>query len=217
MRMLRVFEILILFVALPVSYARGWVPLPIVPVLVIVGLYAWRRLLRDPAFHVRSLGWGGADARAVRRMVLVALPVALALSAAVWLFRPERLFQFPLQRPRLWVLIMFLYPVLSVYPQEVIYRAFFDHRCRALLPNDRARRWVGALVFGLHHAVFGNAVAVILSLLGGWKFANTYARNRSLLLAAIEHAIYGCILFTIGLGDLFYDGSLRTSVYGWFR
>jgi hypothetical protein len=47
---------------------------------------------------------------------------------------------------------------------------------------------------------------MILTFFGGYLFAYTYAKTRSLLLVSIEHALYGCLLYTIGLGRFFYTG-----------
>jgi hypothetical protein len=43
-----------------------------------------------------------------------------------------------------------------------------------------------------------------MTLLGGTLFAFTYHRTRSLLACSVEHALYGCFVFTIGLEQLFY-------------
>jgi hypothetical protein len=48
----------------------------------------------------------------------------------------------------------------------------------------------------------------LLTLIGGWFFAETYARTRSMRLVWLEHALYGCLVFTIGLGDYFYHGNV---------
>ena len=53
--------------------------------------------------------------------------------------------------------------------------------------------------------------AVALTLVGGWKFAATYRHTRSLWAVSIEHAIYGGILFTVGLGQFFYTGTWRVA------
>ena len=49
--------------------------------------------------------------------------------------------------------------------------------------------------------------ALGLALLGGLLFAHTYAHTQSLLVSSIEHALYGCLLFSSPLGPSFYDGS----------
>ncbi len=44
---------------------------------------------------------------------------------------------------------------------------------------------------------------------GGWLFADTYRQSRSLWLVCLEHALYGDLIFTIGLGTFFYHGAVR--------
>jgi membrane protease YdiL (CAAX protease family) len=69
--------------------------------------------------------------------------------------------------------------------------------------------WVlaSALLFGTAHIFLGNFVAPVMSFFGGILFASTYARTRSLALVAIEHALYGDMIFTVGLGQYFYHGA----------
>ena len=50
---------------------------------------------------------------------------------------------------------------------------------------------------------------VVLTAIGGWFFATTYARTRSLWLASFEHALYGQLVFTVGLGQYFYGGTVQ--------
>ncbi|WP_423804206.1 hypothetical protein [Nitrosomonas nitrosa] len=52
-------------------------------------------------------------------------------------------------------------------------------------------------------------MSVTFTFVGGIMFAYTYHRHRSLLLASIEHALYGCFVFTIGLGWFFYHAAGR--------
>jgi uncharacterized protein len=134
----------------------------------------------------------------------------LALLLLVVLVRPQGLFQLPRTRTGLWLIIMVAYPLLSAYPQELIFRTFLFHRYRRLLPA-RALLVVSAVAFGYAHIVLHNWPSVLLSTIGGVLFASTYARSRSTLLAAIEHAICGCFVFTVGLGGLFYAGGRTLS------
>lgn len=117
---------------------------------------------------------------------------------------PERLFSFVLHRPTLWAVVMMLYPVLSVYPQELIYRSFFFHRYRELLPLS-ALIIVNILSFSLMHSIFHNWIAIIFTLFGGALFVHTYLRSRSLLMVTLEHALYGNLIFTLGIGNFFYS------------
>jgi hypothetical protein len=60
--------------------------------------------------------------------------------------------------------------------------------------------------FGWAHVGYGHAASIILSTIGGLFFADTFRRSGSLRLACLEHALYGDLMFTIGLGHLFYAG-----------
>jgi uncharacterized protein len=132
----------------------------------------------------------------------------VALSLIVRVVTPDLWLAFPRRKPVVWALVMVLYPVLSVYAQNIIYRAFIFHRYRGLFRSPEAMVWASALAFGWAHVIFQNAVAILLTLAGGLIFARTYQRHRSLLLVSIEHALYGCLVFTVGLGWALYQ-SLR--------
>jgi membrane protease YdiL (CAAX protease family) len=68
-----------------------------------------------------------------------------------------------------------------------------------------------ALAFGYAHIVLHNWPSVLLSTIGGVLFASSYRRSQSTLLVAVEHAIYGCFVFSVGLGGLFYAGGRTLS------
>ncbi len=67
---------------------------------------------------------------------------------------------------------------------------------------------VSGIGFGFAHIVFDNWVAPALCAIGGLIFAHTYRRTRSLALASFEHALYGDLVFTLGLGRYFYHGAV---------
>ena len=60
-----------------------------------------------------------------------------------------------------------------------------------------------AIVFSYMHIVFQNAVAIVLTLAGGVLFAKTYYETKSTFTASVEHALYGCFVFTAGLHSYF--------------
>ncbi len=103
-----------------------------------------------------------------------------------------------------WLAVMLLYPV-SAVAQEIVFRTFFFHRYGNLFSSARRRVLASGLVFGWAHVVVNNLVAVGLASLAGFVFAWTYERSRSTLLVSIEHALYGDLVFSIGLGSLFYS------------
>jgi membrane protease YdiL (CAAX protease family) len=105
---------------------------------------------------------------------------------------------------------MLFYPVLSVYPQELAFRAYFFHRYAPVFRSKIAMILASAVAFGYAHIILHNWIAIIFTTVGGLLFAVTYWRTRSLLATCLEHAIYGCYIFTVGWGWYFYGGSLRS-------
>ncbi len=134
----------------------------------------------------------------------------LILGALLTLFvrfaMPAEFLYLPRHHPALWLAIMLLYPLLSVWPQEVIFRRFFFTRYQNIF-GKAGPVATSALAFGFAHIIFLNWVAVAMTLAGGAIFAADYNRTRSLGLACLEHSLYGCLIFTIGLGRYFYTGA----------
>jgi len=168
-------------------------------------------LARSGNFSVEHF-WRGDNADVERRQlkdILLRFSVsAVGLLALVLTLFPERLFEFPRATPLRWAALLTVYPIISVYPQELLYRAFFARRYRSLFPRMEMSLLASALVFAWLHMIFRNHLAVILTLVGGWFFAQTYARTRSLRLVCFEHALYGNLIFTIGLGNYFLEKGL---------
>src|SRR5262245_4971539 len=165
-------------------------------------------LARSGNFRVKNF-WRGDNSEAERRQlkdILLRFSVsAVALLALVLTLFPERLFEFPRATPQRWAALLAVYPVTSVYPQELLYRAFFTRRYHSLFPRMETSLLASALVFAWLHMIFRNHFAVVLTLVGGWFFAQTYARTHSLRLVCLEHALYGYLIFTIGLGNYFLE------------
>lgn len=113
---------------------------------------------------------------------------------------PVEVFGLPRRMPQLFFAIAVFYPWVSVYPQNVIYRAFFCHRYAPLLGSGWTMILVNAALFSFGHFMFGNWIVLALTFAGGILFTRTYLRNDSLLLAVIEHALYGLLCFSIGIG-----------------
>lgn len=103
--------------------------------------------------------------------------------------------------------IMLGYPWLSVYPQNVIYRAFFCQRYRPILGGGWGLILVNAAMFSFGHVMFNNWVVLLLTFIGGLIFTRTYLKHRSLLLATIEHAMYGIFCFFLGIGVFLLYGA----------
>lgn len=163
-------------------------------------------LLRDPDFDRGRLRRFASVGRESIRILVVFLVLGGLLTTATAVLSPETWLNLPRSRPVLWAVIMVAYPLLSVYPQELIWRAFFFHRYRLLFPGRWAMILASSLAFGYVHVLFLSPLAVVLTVVGGVLFAWTYERTGSILASSIEHALYGCLIFTIGLGEHFYAG-----------
>ncbi len=165
-------------------------------------------LLKDPTFDRRQL-WDAAPLRPQLPQILALFAAGVAtLTALVHAYAPRLLFGLPRRDPRMWALILISYPILSVLPQTLVYRVFLFHRYRPLLrmaPNQRAAVLivVSGVAFCFSHIVFRNWVAPALTLPGGLLFATRYHNTRSLCVSSLEHALYGCFLFSVGLGHYF--------------
>jgi len=169
--------------------------------------YCWWRLRSDPSFD-RHLLWNAqALPHWLPSIVLGFVVVAAAVGAGVYFLRPELLFNFVRRAPVFWGIVMVLYPIASVYPQGIIYRAFFFQRYQALFSSPLGMIVASAAAFSFVHIIFRNPVAVSFTFVGGLLFAWRYSQSQSLLTSSLEHALYGCFMFTIGLGQYFYKGA----------
>jgi len=192
----RLAEFLILFVLVPAAlwgFRLAGRTIPVVPILCLLGLAALLHLGRTAPGHLRGSLVRPWSSNETRRISLQVSLGAVFILAYVLAFHPDRFLDMPLQRTSAWVLFLVVYPLLSVLPQELIFRAFFFHRYAGLLRTEVSRVLVSALVFGLAHAFYGTWTAVGLSTLGGLFFSWTFARTGSLPLVVLEHAVYGVL------------------------
>lgn len=202
----RALEGVVLFGLTPLA-VQAWVPpqrwpdiLALLAALVLLDGLRRLRILRK--------AWFGRLRRAERALmprllVRFCLCAALLVALIAWL-APDRLFELPRERPRLWLMLLAGYPLLSVLPQEWLYRRLFRRRYGPLFASTAGWIWASAAAFAWLHIVFGNLLAPLLCLIGGGFFAQTYARSRSLRLAVVEHSLYGMLVFSAGIGEYFY-------------
>ncbi|WP_263416599.1 CPBP family intramembrane glutamic endopeptidase [Terriglobus albidus] len=204
------FELMVLFIGLPAAYRLAPVRIPALPVLWLAAGYACWQLARDPGFDRGQL-WNPAPLGSQFASILAIFVVVAALQwAGVHWLAPKLEWSLARRHTRVWAMVILLYPVLSVYPQALLYRAFFMHRYAVLFPATPQGGLMlvvaSATVFGGMHIVFRNPLAVVLTFLGGLLFAWRYQHTGSLFVSSVEHALYGCWLFTVGLGQYFYHG-----------
>ena len=210
----RAIECAVLFAGVPLLIYFDILPLNLMMlVLGVFGVVVFVFLLLDKSFDRKRL-W---NTRAALRDMPVFIPLCIVGALLMFIgtllhdrfeWGPELLFGFPTRNTGIYIAVMLLYPLFSVYPQELIYRAFFFHRYAVLFRTPTAMIIASALAFGWGHLIFENVLAVALSTAGGVLFAWTYHRSKSLAACWLEHAIYGDWLFTVGLGWYFFTGSV---------
>lgn len=204
-RRLLLFEFLLLFVVLPLLLCFSLIARVVAPLYVLwaAAAYCMVLLWRDHTFDLALL-WNQRPLRSQLPQMLALFAVGVVVvSVLVHLYAPHLFLILVREHPRTWDAVMLLYPVLSVYPQSLIYRAWLFHRYRPLLHQPWMMILASAAAFSFVHILFHNWIAVALTFPGGILFARRYQETRSLCVSSIEHALYGCFLFTIGLGQYF--------------
>lgn len=205
-RIIRFLEFGLLFIAMPVAFYYEVLPVPKIAALVVVALSCLFVLWRDNSYDLKNLFNIPGETGVAKGLIWEGGLVALVLIIFVLILQPEELFIFPHKQPLTWVMVMILYPFLSALPQEFLYREYFFHRYGRLFKNEWLLMLMSALSFSFLHIIYDNLWAIILSFIGGLIFAQTYRSTRSLCWVSLEHAVYGCLVFTIGLGNYFYEG-----------
>ena len=201
-------ECIALFLGVPAVVAAQWVPVPVIPVLLVMTAGCWLTLQWHHKIQIRSLLQTRVPNGEWKRIILIYLIAVPSLSVLLWAIDPPVMFFLVRRHTGFWLPIMFIYPIFSVFPQELVYRAFFFERYRPLFGSGPIMIMASAVVFGFGHVVFHNYVSIILTFLGGLLFAITYRRTSSLIIVSAEHALYGCAIFTIGYGQFFFDRML---------
>lgn len=203
-------EFVLLFIVLPivVYFLRHTVAPYLLLCLITILLWCLLSLVTDPRFKRFRL-WNLEKLREFLPNVMKTfLLAAFVITLASWWFTPQWLFSLPLEQTLMWIALLFLYPVLSAWPQEVIFRTYLFHRYKHIFKSKNLRAWLSALSFALAHLMFANWIAVVGSFFAGLVFAYTYMHSRSTLLVTLEHSLWGCWLFTAGLGIHFDSGML---------
>ncbi|HEY8372133.1 MAG TPA: CPBP family intramembrane glutamic endopeptidase [Pseudonocardiaceae bacterium] len=201
-------EFLLVFFGVVGVYQLAGSPGNPIPPLLLFALGSVWYLRRQPDFDRRAFGrLGGLRGQLPAMLGLWVLAVVVAV-VALAVISPDRLFQLPRERPLVWAMVTVFYPLFSVYPQELVFRGFLFHRYAPVFGTGTGIRLASAAAFGFVHIIYGNLLAVVLSTVGGWLFATRYQRSRSLLVASLEHALYGLLVFTVGLGEFFYHGAV---------
>ncbi|MEC8225006.1 MAG: CPBP family glutamic-type intramembrane protease [Pseudomonadota bacterium] len=202
-------EFTLIFVSLPLlgfflrAYLANW----LIPALIILMAVCGMLLLSDPHFKRFRLTSLGQFSAVKRRLFSFFFLGALFSGMFYGIMNQENWFSLPRNSFNDWLMLLLLYPILSVMSQELIFRTYFFHRYKRIMPSKTVRIIVSASVFALAHIVYANVLAVLLAFLGGLLFSYTYAQSRSTFVCVIEHSLWGLWMFTLGLGDVLDAGA----------
>ncbi len=206
----RAIEFFVIFFVAPLLLTLNRNRVSPIPVLWLFAGGAFLILRNEPDFDMGRMGGDIPQLLLAAPQMAIFFGIMLALGVGLILrHRPGVFLDFPRSKPGLWAMVMVLYPVFSVYPQSVLYRAFIFHRYQNLFGNGWGLVLASGLAFAFVHIVFRNPLAVILTFPGGLLFAFRYLQTGSLVVSSLEHSLYGCALFTVGLGSNFYHGAAR--------
>ncbi|GAB4520188.1 MAG: hypothetical protein Tsb0013_23840 [Phycisphaerales bacterium] len=238
---LRWAELLALYWVIPflIDFRERWQGRLLIPGLVVFGVVLFLWLWFDNRFDRRSLWNFAAFRRELPRIMLTSLLAFGVMIGFAWFvseqsWAPVRtvLAQTPdgetvttqivavspfvavRYAPQLILIICVLYPLFSVYPQEIILRTFFFHRYG---PITGGGRWgtvaASALTFAWVHVLFVadksdplQWIPVYLCIPAGLLFGYTYMRTKSTIASGFEHAVVGDCMWIAGLGWFFFAG-----------
>lgn len=195
------------YVAAPLILAFLLPPRAMFAVLAAFTLLGIWLLNRTAGFTWAPLltGWRDIPAKALIALMLMTVLSSLAL---VFLFFPGTAFDLPRNQTMAWLTILALYPLISVLPQEVVFRPLFFDRYGELFPGPEVAVALNAVVFSLAHLMYWHWIVMGMTLAGGLFFGWAYGVKRNFPAALVMHALAGQIVFTSGLGVLFYSGSV---------
>lgn len=121
-----------------------------------------------------------------------------------YFFYPEQMFLF--FKNQNYLLIFFVsifYPILSVFPQEFIFRIYFLQRFQTLFPKEKEMILANSAFFMFLHIIYQNWISLIFSFIGNFLFVKTFLKTNSFWFAFFEHSLYGIWIFYLGLGTFF--------------
>jgi len=194
-------ELVLLFVLLPLSlllpYAT-WIKVLSILIGLVYVIYISFSSLKIKLNLKKVKDWKSFWTSTLKKLVLISIVTIMY----VWFVDPDALFCVPLNKPLLWVQILFIYTFISVWPQDFIFRTFFFKRYAPLFKDPRLLIIINAILFSFAHLFFLNALVMVVTLAGGFLFAITFHKTDSTTLVSIEHALYGNWLFTVGLGQM---------------
>lgn len=209
-RNLIVFEFIALFAVLPLAVAYAAISFYVIlfPMFIAFGYAVWW------LFFYKKMHWKefwrsdspALEKKQLKFILLRFIVCSFLVAGLVLVFYPEKILNFPRQYPLFFILFVVTYPLLSVVPQELLYRTFFFERYKTIFNNKKTMIVASTLAFSYLHIMYLNYEAVFLTLVGGYFFSRSYQITHSLRITCFEHSLYGILVFALGLGGFFIRG-----------
>ena len=199
------FEFLLIFFGVPLLiFFTKPVTHPVIlliPFFVFFLLYfLWKKDFSFKSF----LRFNVSQKLVIRNVGLMILATTL-LGAYVLLFESENMLNLPKKNTRLWILMMVIYPLVSAFIQEVIYRVFIFRRYSHLFKTKSWMIFASALAFSFVHIVYYSPFSMVSTFVLGIYLAYIYEKTKSVLLTTLLHGYLGNVVFTVGLGHHFWQ------------
>lgn len=205
LKFIKISELLILFIGVPVAFYLNLFPKYKLLALLIGLVYCLTILLSDKNFDRNLFKFNKIWWKHNYKTLLLRFLIVVIISAfSMYFFFREYFFYLLIHKPLLWLVIMIFYPIFSAIPQEIIYRTFYFYRYADIFKSPNILIIVNSFLFSIAHLMFNNYFALILTFAGSFMFATTYLNSKSTIIASIEHSIYGNWIFTVGIGKYFY-------------
>lgn len=201
-KMFRFIELFVLFIAVPGVLATS-APIQFkVGVVVLALIYVSILTFKNRSNLNFSISLKNPSKQYVIRVLVVSVLLIILGVTFIQFVDPTLLFTVVKNKPKLWILILFVYAFLSVIPQELIYRSFFYYRYSSLLNDKKVFAVLNVCCFSWCHVFLDNIWVMVVTVLAGMLFVYTYEKERSLFWTIVEHSLYGNIVFTLGLGEV---------------
>ncbi len=142
------------------------------------------------------------------KIIFRVLIISMFMIIYSYYFLADHFLSLPIDKFKMWVLIIILYPFLSALPQEIIFRSFFFQRYNQIL-NKNNLIILNGLIFGILHVIYLNLIVILIATIGGILFAKNYYCNKSLFLVTLEHSLLGIVIFSIGFGYYFNNSNIK--------
>ena len=206
MRTMKFSELIILFLGIPLILLIARIN---VQILITVILSCLAVCLYLKFNKIKIINYHSKNPQNLKYILFRILFVSFLILSFSFLYDQENFLSFPKENFNIYILVMILYPFLSALPQEVLYRRFFFERYEKTFPGKTKFIILNSIFFSLGHIIYLNPIVIGFTFIGSLIFAWNYYEHRSTFWVTLEHAIYGNVVFTSGLGIYFYHGTIQ--------